>query len=149
MFKLVLYALVGTEVHVKFTDEDGNILVPKSVRPIIGLDRTFVGSKRGATAQYRYGRLHVREYESHYTVHMDSVDPLKDPLGHLVIDAPEYLAGAAAAVAVGRSVFRKSISAGKPGRTAALDAIIAGCVAGSAAGKFARDAACSLKKQRG
>jgi hypothetical protein len=82
---------------VEFIDGEGNIIVPKAVRPIVDLKETAFGSKNGARKQYRYGNLHIREYDNHYTVHMDRVDPLKNPLGHLLVDAPEYLAGAAAA----------------------------------------------------
>lgn len=76
-----------------------DIEVPKDVRPIM-LDEakeTRLGDKRGAKKQYRYGNLHIREYNDKYTVHMDKVDPRKDPLGHLVHDAPEVLVGIAAA----------------------------------------------------
>ena len=67
----------------KYIDGDGNILIPKSVRPIIDYTETNLGSKKGAKKQYRY--------ENYYSVHMDRVDPRIDPLGHLLKDAPEYL----------------------------------------------------------
>jgi hypothetical protein len=76
---------------VDFIDEDGNILVPKKVRPIIEYEKTHLGSRRGAIQQYRYKNLHVREYQDHYSVHSDRIDPRLDPLGHLLVDAPEYL----------------------------------------------------------
>ncbi|HEU4482743.1 MAG TPA: hypothetical protein VFR65_06785 [Nitrososphaeraceae archaeon] len=75
----------------KYIDGDGNILIPKSVRPIIDYTETNLGSKKGAKKQYRYENLHIREYENYYSVHMDRVDPRIDPLGHLLKDAPEYL----------------------------------------------------------
>jgi hypothetical protein len=75
----------------EYIDGEGNILIPKSVRPIIDYTETSLGNKNGAKKQYRYGNLHIREYESHYSVHMDKVDPRIDPLGHLVKDAPEYI----------------------------------------------------------
>ena len=78
---------------VEFVDGDGNILIPKSVRPIMDLGITMLGEKKGCKKQYRYGNLHIREYESHYSAHIDKVDPRIDPLGHLMIDAPNYLAG--------------------------------------------------------
>jgi hypothetical protein len=137
---------------VEFIDGDGSIIVPKSVRPIIELKQTVVGSKKGAKRQYRYGNLHIRDYETHYTVHMDRVDPLKNPLGHLLVDAPEYLAGAAAAVIVGKkvgtTVYNDRKKAGKSSRDAAIDAVVAGYVAGSSAGKLAFDATNGLKKRR-
>ena len=77
----------------EFIDGDGNIIVPKAVRPIIDIKETPLGSKKGAIRQYRYGVLHIREYDTHYSVHMDTVDPSSNPLGHLLVDAPEYLAG--------------------------------------------------------
>jgi hypothetical protein len=138
---------------VEFVDGDGNIVVPKSVRPIIEFKETFLGSKKGANRQYRHGSLHIREYDTHYTVHVDRVDPMKNPLGHLVIDAPEYIAGAAAAALVGRrvgmAIYQKRKSEGKSKRDAAIEAAVAGYVAGSSAGRFAHNAANALKKNRG
>ena len=75
----------------KYIDGDGNILIPKSVRPIIDYTETNLGSKNGAEKQYRYGTLHIREYENYYSVHMDKVDPRINPIGHLLKDAPEYI----------------------------------------------------------
>jgi len=75
----------------EYNDGEGNILIPKSVRPIIDYAETNLGNKNGAKKQYRYGNLHIREYENYYSVHMDKVDPTIDPMGHLVKDAPEYI----------------------------------------------------------
>jgi hypothetical protein len=137
---------------VEFIDGDGSIIVPKAVRPIVDLKETALGGRNGASKQYRYGRLHIRDYESHYTVHMDKVDPLANPLGHLLVDAPEYIAGAAAAVIVGRrvgtSVYNKRKKEGKSTRDAAIDAALAGCIAGSSAGSIVFNAASSMKKRR-
>jgi hypothetical protein len=136
---------------VEFVDGDGNIIVPKSVRPIIDLNETAFGSKKGAKKQYRYGNLHIREYEEHYSLHMDRVDPMQNPLGHLLVDAPEYVVGAAAAFLVGRkvgvTVYNKRKQEGRSGKDAAIDAVIAGYVAGSSAGRLAFDAANSIKKR--
>ncbi|HEX9678887.1 hypothetical protein [Nitrososphaera sp.] len=124
----------------EFVDGDGNIVVPRAVRPIIDMGETALGSKKGAKRQYRYGNLHIRDYDSHYTVHVDKVDPRKNPLGHLLVDAPEYLVGAAAVALVGRhvgkTVYKKRKQDGKTGKDAAIDAIIAGCLAGSTAGEI-------------
>jgi hypothetical protein len=126
---------------VDFVDSGGNIIVPKAVRPIIGIDETALGTRQGARRQYRHGRLHIRDYDTHYTVHMDRVDPRASPLGHLLADAPEYIVGAAAAALaarhVGTAVYKKGKKDGKGVRDAAVDAIIAGCLAGSAAGRLA------------
>ena len=136
----------------EFIDGEGNIIVPKAVRPIVDLKETAFGSKNGARKQYRYGNLHIREYDNHYTVHMDRVDPLKNPLGHLLVDAPEYLVGAAAAVIVGRRVASAAYSRrkqeGKSGRYAAIEAALAGYITGSSAGRLLYDATNNLKKRR-
>ena len=86
-------SLLSPYSDVDFIDEDGNILIPKSVRPIMDLGITILGEKKGCKKQYRSGNLHIREYESHYSAHVDKVDPHVDPLGHLMVDAPNYLAG--------------------------------------------------------
>ncbi len=139
-------------MNVEFIDGDGNIVVPKAVRPIVGLDETVLGSKKGAKRQYRYGNLHIRDYDTHYTVHMDKVNPLTNPLGHLLVDAPEYLAGAAAAVIVGRrigaTVYNRRKKEGKSTRDAAIDAAVAGYIAGSSAGTLAFKAANSIKGRK-
>lgn len=135
----------------EFVDADGSIVIPKAVRPIIGLEETALGSKKGATRQFRYGNLHIRDYDSHYTAHMDKVDPRKNPLGHLLVDAPEYVVGAAAAAIVGRHigkvVYNRRRKDGKSPRDAAADAVVAGWVAGSSAGKLAYTAASRAKKR--
>ena len=136
----------------EFIDGDGNIIVPKAVRPIIDLKETPLGSKNGANRQYRYGNLHIKDYDTHYTVHMDKVNPLSNPLGHLLVDAPEYLAGATAAVIVGRrlgtTVYNMCKKQGKSTKDAAIAAVLAGYIAGSAAGNLAFNSASSLKKKR-
>ena len=133
----------------EFIDSDGNIVVPKAVRPVVGLQETALGSKKGAVRQYRHGNLHIRDYDSHYTVHMDRIDPRKNPLGHLLVDAPEYVIGAAAAALVGRHVgkaaYKKRRDDGKSPKDAAADAIVAGWVAGSSAGKLAYTAVSAAK----
>ncbi|HEX6067587.1 MAG TPA: hypothetical protein VFZ05_02195 [Nitrososphaera sp.] len=136
----------------EFVDGDGNIVVPRAVRPILEISETLLGSKKGAKRQYRYGNLHIRDYDSHYTVHMDKVDPRENPLGHLFVDAPEYLVGAASAAIVGRhvgkSVYKKRKADGKAGKDAAVDAIIAGGLAASAAGEFFFAATNAAKKKK-
>ena len=135
----------------EFIDSDGNIIVPKAVRPIIDLKETPRGSKKGAKRQYRYGTLHIREYDTHYSVHTDIVDPSTDPLGHLLLDAPEYLAGAAAAFIVGRglgtSVYNMHKKEGMSTKDAVVDAVLSGYIAGSAAGNIIFTIANLLKKK--
>jgi hypothetical protein len=140
-------------LDVEFIDGDGNIIVPKAVRPIIDLKETPLGSKKGANKQYRYGNLHIRDYDAHYSVHIDTVDPLSNPLGHLLVDAPEYLAGAIAAFIVGRdlgtTVYNICKKEGNITKDAAIGgAVLAGYIAGSAAGNLIFNVASSLKKKR-
>ena len=86
------------------------IVVPKELREFMleGAAETFLGQKNGAKKQYRYGNLHIREYDDKFLIHTDKIDPRKDPLGHLFYDAPEVLAGLACAVLGGLHV-RKSL----------------------------------------
>ncbi len=136
----------------KFIDGDGNIIIPKAVRPIIDLKETPLGDKKGAKRQYRYGDLHIRDYDSHYSVHMDRVDPVSNPLGHLLVDAPEYLAAATAALIVGRrlgtTVYNMRKKQGKSTKDAAISAVLAGYIAGSSAGNIVFNMATSLKKKK-
>lgn len=136
----------------EFIDGDGNIIVPKAIRPVIDLKETPLGSKKGAKRQYRYGALHIREYETHYSVHTDSVDPSTNSLGHLFVDAPEYLAGATAAFIIGRgfgaTVYNISKKEGKSTKESLIDAVLSGYIAGSAAGNLVFNIANSLKRKR-
>ncbi len=45
--------------------------------------------------------MHVKEYSNHYKVHRDKVDPTYDPIGYLIKDSPEVLAGFAVAAVSG------------------------------------------------
>lgn len=86
------------------------IAVPKELREFMleEAEETFLGQKNGAKKQYRYGNLHIREYEDKFLVHTDKIDPRKDPLGHLIFDAPEVLVGLACAI-FGESKIRNSL----------------------------------------
>ena len=122
----------------QYYNGEGNIIVPKSVRPIIDYEETSLGNKNGAKRQFRYGNLHIREYDDdYYTVHSDKIDPRRDALGHLLADAPDHLAGTISAAfvgyKVGQAVYDRSKAKGKNQRAALRDAIFAGCLAGSAA----------------
>jgi len=83
------------------------IEIPKDVRPIMldNAEETKLGQKKGAKKQYRYGNLHIREHDDKYLVHVDKIDPRKNPLGHLLFDAPEVLVGLASAAVGGAKVF--------------------------------------------
>jgi hypothetical protein len=112
---------------------EGTIIVPKSMRPIIEYEETYLGSKKGATKQFRYGNLHIREYDDHYTVHLDKINPKIDPLGHLLIDAPEYLIGVLSALIVGEGVastiYNDSKTKGNNQLAALREGMIAGLIA--------------------
>jgi len=86
------------------------IEVPKELREFMleGAEETFLGQKNGANKQYRYGNLHIREYHDKFLVHNDKIDPRKDPLGHLVYDAPEVLIGLACAIFGGSQITKKT-----------------------------------------
>jgi len=83
------------------------IEIPKEIRTIMleDAEETSLGKKNGAKKQFRYGNLHIREYDDKFLVHMDKVDPRKNPLGHLVFDAPEVLVGLVSAAITGAKVF--------------------------------------------
>jgi len=108
------------------------IAVPKELREFMidGAKETFLGQKNGAKKQYRYGNLHIREYDDKFLVHTDKIDPRKDPLGHLLYDAPEVLAGLACAVfgglQIGNSLFENNKSKNFTISTGLLSSIIIG-----------------------
>jgi len=82
------------------------IEIPKELGPFMleKAEETSLGQKNGAKKQYRYGNLHIREYDDKFLVHMDKVDPRENPLGHLVLDSPEILIGLASAAIGGGKV---------------------------------------------
>jgi len=85
------------------------IEVPKELREFMleEAEETFLGQKNGAEKQYRYGNLHIREYNDKFLVHNDKIDPRKDPIGHLVYDAPEVLIGLTCAIFGGSEITKK------------------------------------------
>jgi hypothetical protein len=87
-----------------FVSDENEILIPKSVRPIIEYEDTLLGERKGAKKQFRLGNLHIREYNEYYTAHVDKIDPNKDAFGHLMVDAPQYVMAILAAISVGRHV---------------------------------------------
>ena len=87
---------------------------------------------------------------SYYTVHRDKIDPRTDPLGHLLLDAPEYLVGILSSVSVGKqvsdAVYIRRKAEGRNQRIALCDAITAGYLAGSAAGMASYIASNAINK---
>ena len=85
------------------------IEVPKNVREFMleEAEETILGQKNGAEKQYRYGNLHIREYNDKFLVHTDKIDPRVNPIGHLVYDAPEVLIGIACGIFSGVNTAKK------------------------------------------
>jgi len=112
------------------------IEIPKEVRHFMPEDaeETVLGQKNGATKQYRYGNLHIREYDNKYLVHMDKVDPRQDPIGHLVRDAPEIIIGVASGVIAGKKVASSIYKLQKNIPLSKSTSILAGLVASAIAG---------------
>ncbi|MEO2264379.1 MAG: hypothetical protein ABGW49_00660 [Nitrosopumilus sp.] len=88
------------------------IQVPKELREFMldEAEETFLGQKNGAYKQYRYGNLHIREYDDKFLLHTDRIDPRKNPVGHLVYDAPEILISLACAIFGGSQVTKKFLN---------------------------------------
>jgi len=109
------------------------IEVPKELREFMleGAKETTLGQKNGAKRQFRYGNLHIREYDDKFLVHADKIDPRKDPLGHLFYDAPEVLIGLSCLI-LGGSKIAKTFLNNKSKKSTmipvALSSIIAGYV---------------------
>lgn len=112
------------------------IEVPKELRPFMleEAKETSLGHRNGANKQYRYGNLHIREYDDKYLVHMDKVDPLKNPLGHLLADAPEVLIGLASAAVGGAKVasflYNKSTKTRKDKQISAAAGLLSSLIIG-------------------
>jgi hypothetical protein len=64
--------------------------------PLEGGFVASIGEASGQKADYRLpledGReVHVRDYGDHYTLHLDQVSAVRNPLGHLLTDAPHWI----------------------------------------------------------
>jgi hypothetical protein len=107
------------------------IEVPKELREFMleGAEETFLGQKNGAQKQYRYGNLHIREYNEKFLVHTDRIDPRKDPIGHLVHDAPEILIGLACAIFGGSRITKKFLKK-KSKKTIFVSSLITSIISG-------------------
>ncbi|MGH9910472.1 MAG: hypothetical protein ACRD32_07510 [Nitrososphaerales archaeon] len=131
--------------------DDGEVEVPKSVRPIMmeTAEETKLGERRGAKKQYRYGNLHIREYDDKYVVHMDKVDPRKDPLGHLLKDSPETLLGIASSIYFGKKVGSKVFNERKErSKNALLESVFMGALASVTAGYVGYKFGKHLKREK-
>ena len=117
------------------------IEVPKELREFMleEAEETTLGQKNGAHKQYRYGNLHIREYDDKFLVHTDKIDPRKDPIGHLVHDAPEVLVGLACAIFGGSQITKKFLNNKSPKLTLTsglISSIISGYVGYTATKKI-------------
>jgi hypothetical protein len=124
------------------------IEIPKEIRHFMpkGAEETVLGQKNGAKKQYRYGNLHIREYDDKYLVHMDKVDPRQDPLGHLVHDAPEILIGVASGIITGKKIASGIYKLQKNIPLAKSTSILAGLVTSVLAGYVSYSFAKKLKE---
>jgi len=104
------------------------IEVPKELREFMleEAEETMLGKKNGAYKQYRYGNLHIREYDDKFLVHTDRIDPRKDPIGHLVHDAPEVLIGLACAIFAGSQISKKFFNKKSTLTSSLISSIITG-----------------------
>jgi hypothetical protein len=51
-----------------------------------------LGQKNDFRKGFEDGRgVHVREYEDHYLIHWDKIDPNQNPFGHIITDAPHWI----------------------------------------------------------
>ena len=108
------------------------IEVPKELREFMinGAEETVLGQKNGAKKQFRYGNLHIREYDDKFLVHTDKIDPRKDPLGHLVHDAPEVLVGLACALFTGSQITKIFLNNKKSKKYSATTGLLSALISG-------------------
>lgn len=108
------------------------IKVPKELREFMldGVQETILGQKNGAKRQFRYGNLHIREYDDKFLVHTDKIDPRKDPLGHLVFDAPEVLIGLSCLILSGSQIAKTFLNNNKSKKSTITATIISSIIAG-------------------
>ena len=108
------------------------IEVPKELREFMleRAEETFLGQKNGAKKQYRYGNLHIREYDDKFLVHTDKIDPRKDPLGHLIADAPEVLVGLACAIFGGSQIGKSLLNSNKSKKSSFSHSLISSIISG-------------------
>jgi len=125
------------------------IEIPKELGPFMleKAEETTLGQKNGAKKQYRYGNLHIREYDDKFLVHMDKVDPRENPLEHLVLDSPEILIGLASAAIGGGKVASYIYKNQKNSIFVKQSSIISGLVASLVFGYLGYSISKRIKKQ--
>lgn len=108
------------------------IEVPKELREFMinGAEETLLGQKNGAKKQYRYGNLHIREYDDRFLVHTDKIDPRKDPFGHLVHDAPEVLVGIACAIFGSSQIVQSFRNKNNPKKSSLVSRLLSSMISG-------------------
>ena len=111
-------------------------------------EETSLGQKNGAKKQYRYGNLHIREYDDKFLVHMDKVDPRENPIGHLVQDSPEILIGLASAAIGGIKVASYIYKNQKNSIFVKQSSTISGLIASLAFGYLGYSISKRIKKNR-
>lgn len=92
--------------------------ISKEVLPSLdglGFVETLLGDPDGGLRQFRNSTgIHIREYNDYFEVHKDSIDPRKDPVGHLIKDSPETLVAFGTVSLLGRSILKKDTAYGGP-----------------------------------
>jgi len=122
------------------------VAISKTTLPVLprSYETTLLGTPPalvfpGSTQQYRgpYGR-HVYERKGAWVVHRDLADPRREPVEHLIADAPEWCAGlfvaAVGGVLTAKWSYKCDIQRGLDQETASRNAVVKGAVAAAAAG---------------
>ena len=94
----IIEQTVSAGHKLKFPKEmDNGEIIPPPDEANPKILRKHIGELKGQKADWRASfedsdsGFHAVEFADHYETHIDSVDPLKDPLGHLVNDSPGTL----------------------------------------------------------
>ncbi len=111
-WKTVLEIVLTSPAHTDLSVS--KLLVPHPLL-VDGFVKHF-GDLAGQIGNYRFplpdGReFHVKEYADLFRVHWDNISAIRNPLGHLLKDAPVWMRGGvmhAAALAVFRSLWDSS-----------------------------------------
>jgi hypothetical protein len=104
----IIQQTISANGHLRFDKiiENGQLIPsPEETDPKILV--RHLGELKGQIADWRASfnnsdkGFHAVEFVDYYETHIDSVDPLKDPMGHLIKDSPGTLVGVITAVAIG------------------------------------------------